>query len=71
MKIKLLLGFAVQEPKILIFHRARSRSLLGIVDDTHACAIVDVDRGGRLRVAEFVEGEAHDFGLLCVEEKGP
>ena len=68
MKFKLALGIAVQEPKILILHRARSCSFLGVIHDAHARTVVDVDWHGRLWVAKFLEGEAHDFCLSCIEE---
>ena len=68
MKRKLLLGLAVQKPKIFVLHRARTGSFLGIIDDTHARTIVNMDGGGGLRVAQLLEREAHYFCLLRIQK---
>lgn len=70
MKFKLSLGIGVQEPKILIRHRAQMCSFLGISDNAHTRTVVNVDMGWWLWISKFLKGEAHDFGLLCIQKQG-
>ena len=55
MKSKLFLRLAVEDPEILIFHGALLGALLGIVDNTDICTIVDMYWHRRLRVARLLE----------------
>ena len=48
------LCFLTQQPKISHIHGARPLPLDSIVDDAHRRRVVNVDGGGRLRVAHLL-----------------
>ena len=67
-KCERLLGLAVKQPEVFVFHRPRAISFLGVVNDAHTRAVVYVYWSGGLLVSEFFQGESHDFCLLGVQE---
>jgi len=48
LEIEILLGVLVQQPEVPHFHRARTLSFYGVVDNADGCSIIHMYWGGRL-----------------------
>ena len=59
-----------QQPKISHVHGTRSLSLYCVIHNTYRRRVVDMDWGGRLRVAYFVKSEAFNSCFHFVQEQG-
>ena len=68
--VEICVCLLTQQPKISHVHGARPLSLDGIIYDAYRRRVVDVDGGGRLRVARLFQCEADDSGVHGVEEEG-
>jgi hypothetical protein len=58
---------------VKISHLKRSRSLFfnRVIGNAHGGGIIDMDWGGRLRVAHFGQGESDDSSFFYVHAQGP
>ena len=70
-ELELSLGIPVEEPKIFVLHRARACPFLGVIDDTHASAVVDVYWGGRLWVSELFRVRRIIFASCTFKNNAP
>jgi hypothetical protein len=65
-----VLSYLITNPKISHFHASSALAFDGVICDSDGSRVVAMDRGFRLWMAEFFEGEAKDHAFFAVEEEG-